>query len=496
MRHLSKNPLTLVAFCVLCCAFSFSCNRNGENIDKNVVISTESVFAGNGLPVQLSFTGYSGKVSISGIDVFSCDLENDVKTRVDNYIVSTSDKTASRKSVPFDFTIPSSGRYDLFIEELEPGTYMVSVSIKIEGNVLVKSIVGVIKMTDSGGEQPVPVEPIIDTVSDFTLPGIDNANNILRMTVGDQIEIKPVVIPSSLNGIEFSASSFDSNIVKIASVGVSVVINAISEGESIIQIWPKDYDEPVKNISVIVSGKSSDDDEEKEISDFTVPKNDPDFGRVLIVSDETLEFEPVIEPKSVTGVVFDVISSNENVATASFVNGKVCISAKAPGYCFINITPSNATGPSKSIPILVYRNVTVTIDFMEDENQSEEQIKQKTFMSYLRFSSDSPYEFDQPIYWTVSGTYVVSKTGKDTVRKTTKKDIKFTGNKKAYYKIDQELLNPAFMVFQTYDFNLRISISLARNSGPNPELWRISYDEKWKQQSDAMIWQYLTWDLQ
>lgn len=239
-------------------------------------------------------------------------------------------------------------------------------------------------------------------------------------------------------------------------------------------------------------GKDPDPDQpsDKKISDFTIPSVDPTYKYVCIEAGGQMRFTPVVTPTDVTGVEFQAVSSNEEIAEVTIEDGVIVVKGKYPGYCNISITPANATGPTKTFPLLIYKDVRVEVDFYE-LNATEEEIKTKTFPVYLRFSSDCDLVFPTPIQYAITMKAVVSATGQDTKSITDKTDVKFYGKNRTYYNITERVLIPASNLLKTSNYTLRLTLSVGRSSSLDTKLWRITYVDTFVNQ-EARIKEYIT----
>lgn len=234
-------------------------------------------------------------------------------------------------------------------------------------------------------------------------------------------------------------------------------------------------------------------DEAPAVQDFTMPTVDSLKGRLAIADGETLSFTPEVTPADARKV-FTVKSSDDEVADVKITSGgEIRITALRPGYANISVTADN--GPTKVLPLTVYKEVTVTTDFYELE-ATETQLKTKTFPSYIRFSSDSEDAFDIPIAMSVSMKAVVVVSGKDSRTVTDSRTVYFHGNRTAYYDIASNILIPAWMIYRTTDFHLSLTLSIQRSSSLDPDLWKITYRDTYKNQEGTRIGEYLTDILQ
>lgn len=485
---MSRKLLLSGVLVAIMAMFMVGCNKTNTKVG-DVVVTTESVFEGAGLPVRFAFSDFSdqlGRFEVRSVSVGLFVLEDDDVTPYNSYTIK--DVSGVDLKLPGWVGIPRSGKLDLFFVGLEAGTYKIDFSMKVEERLFERSVVAVIKSKGGPDVPPVPE----DGIDDFTLPELSSESGKCEMYVGERIEFVPTITPSDID-VSFWVSSSNSNIAEIMSSDGKLIINAIAEGECVMTVAPDNVTGPTKTFGVLVKAKP---EEKKVITDFSIPSMDPEYQKLCVESDKDYVFKPSVTPSDVEGVIFSAESSDESVAeTECLEDGSIIIKGKAPGYCSISVFPSNAEGPTKSIPVLVFRNVVVTVDFYE-LNATDEEITNKTFPCYLRFSSDSPYAFNEPIVWTVTYKYVVARTGQDSKSAVGKEDVSFKGKSKAYFDVRTKVLIRAFEEYRNPDYVLRVSLSLAKNFGLDPAIWRVTFNEVWKEQDGVRIKQYLSWDLQ
>lgn len=451
-------------------------------------VDCPSVFVGEDLVAHFAFVGFSGEMSINCF-VFAYDANSG---KVGDRIAGATFRGPDGKGLvmPCSFPVPASGKYDLYVGELPAGTYHLVFSSKNGNLSFVRTCIAVVK---SNGViiDPEPGETK-RKVDDFTVPaGIDGGDFVMH--VGEELVFEPEVSPAGLGDVVYLAESESPKILIAAGGTNAFSLTALSAGEAVVTVSVFNMDGPEKRFNVTVVSDGDDID----VDDFSVPSADALSGHVEMESGDDVVFVPEISVGSgdVQDVVFDVSSSDPDVAEGGYENGAFVFHPKKPGYCSLTISVANGNGPTKTIPVMVYCNVVIKVDFLELDTP-EEQIQQKTFSCYLRFTSDSAYEFEHPVVFTVSAKAFVLATGFDSKTCTDKSEIKFFGNKTAYYNIYDKILLPASNLLPVDDYTLRVSISLQKQDSFDANLWRVTYNYVYLTQTDTMIYPYLTSDLQ
>ena len=470
---------------VLALGLLSSCHTS-KDINPELKVESPASTEGDDAVLHLAFAGLSGEASVNCFIFEYNAISGKVGEKVEDLSFYGSD--GQEISFPFSFEIPSSEKYDIYVRGLDAGTFYINVSLKAGKNAFICTAVTVVK---SSGMIDPPEQPGDDekTVEDFTVPTGPDGENDLSMTVGETLVFSPVVTPTGIGDVVFDAVSLTPDYLAAESGTNKFTLTAIAPGKAEVTVKPTNVNGPEKRFHVTVKAKTI------SITDFSLPEIDKLSGFLETESGDDFEFTPVVEPAGVTGVEFAVVSSDPEVADVAFENGKIIIKPRKPGYCSVSVSPANAEGPTKAIPVMVYKNVTIKVDFYELET-TEEQIQQKTFPCYVRFSSDSEYAFDYPVTFTVSTKAVVSASEYDSKTCTDKREVKFYGNKNAYYDITKYLLIPASNLLPVDNFTLRISLSLEKNDSFDPKLWRVTYNNVYLTQTDVRIKQFLTENLQ
>lgn len=474
MRRFLSYFLIAAALFVVC----ISC-RNKDS-QPNFIVECSSDFEGEDIIAHLTFEDYVGDLSINCFVSYYDAMSGRVGERVED--LSFCGPDGGEITFPYSFPSPKSGKYDLYIGGLSAGTYHLSISAKMDKFAFIRTAVVVVKST---GEEIEPTPgPITYEVDDFTIPVVEGMES-LTMRVGEEMTFVPTILPIGIGEVIFEASSSEPDVVLADGGSNSFTLSAISVGTAIVEVWVENIDGPTKSFLVNVISEST------TVEDFTVPDVDKLTGYIEMESGHDFSFTPTVKPAGIGEVEFSIISSNPDVAYGECVNGVIVIHPKKPGLCSITIGVANSSGPTKTIPILVFKNVVVTVDFYELET-SEEQIQQKTFPCYLRFSSDSDYPFDNPIAYTISSSATVLATGYDAKFCSDKSEVKFYGNKKQYYNITDKILLPASNLLPVVDYSLKVSLSLEKYDAFDSRIWRVTYNDIYRTQTGVRIKQYLT----
>ena len=89
---------------------------------------------------------------------------------------------------------------------------------------------------------------------------------------------------------------------------------------------------------------------------------------------------------------------------------------------------------------------------------------------------------------------VVNSPGRDTQSVTSKQNVNFYGNQVAQYDVTTNVLIPCYSIYRTTNFTLSLTLALQRSDSLDPDLWKLSYDNKFLGQN-VRVNQYLT-DIQ
>ena len=376
-------------------------------------------------------------------------------------------------------------RRDFSVIGLVAGTYRVEVGLMSDGKEAKGSCVTVVKKAgsdDGGNEEDAPVR-----VTDFTLPAADAQTGLLHIEKGKSYTFVPAVTPADASDKSFTARSSDVSKVTVAVSDGAVTVNGVEEGDAVVYVTAEGGKGISKQLKVRVTGNK--DPEPDKVHDFTLPELDPTYKRLCVEGGKSVSFTPAITP-STGGKNFTVQSSDESVVKGVCNDGVITFTGVAPGKASVVISADGGTGITKTIPVLVFKNVKVTVAFEELE-ASEAQLKTKTFPCKLKFSSDSDAAFSSPMVLTVTVRSVVNSTGHDSQTITDKTDVSFKGNRTAYYDLTSKVLIPSYNIWRTPDYSYTLTLSVVRDNPLDPEVWRLTFDEQYKTQN-ARIKQYIT----
>ena len=371
-------------------------------------------------------------------------------------------------------------RLQLALEDLKAGTYRCSVTLEKYGIAKTVACICVIqeKGGSGGGGGGGGVDPQEDVhVADFTIPVEDGGT--MSMYVGDVIRHKVIFSPVNATDTNLEVSVSNSGAVLVSYEDSYLVISALSAGECGVSVTAESGKGIRKTFNVKVAKRSV------PVQDFTVPTAG-ESGAVELKHGSDLRFTPVITPSDATAPAFVVTSSNESVVTAWYVDGEFVIRPVAPGRASVTFS---ADGVTKSVSVLVYKEVTVTVEFVE-VTPSELQIKTKTEPCSIMFSSDSDIAFPEPITWSVTVKSVITLTGHDTKTYTSKKTVSFYGNREAEYDIAAEVLVPSYNIWKSNAYSYTLSLALILNNPLDKDLWHVTIDNKYLTQ-DAAIKRYI-----
>ena len=485
-----KRLLNLVFLANIALAFLFvtACHDDGGVADFSFSVIAESVTEGDTVPVSLSFTkgpedGYTLSYRIE-----SWDSSTNTGAPVTATLLS-GDAPAGGMSLSFS----DSRHRDFRIKGLPRGSYMLTITLARNGKEVGESCSFVV----FAGVQP--PEPQEKKVTDFTLPGagdgfkVETEGGFLYIVLdlkdyggGRAASYRCTVYPADADDKTLSASS-DTPAVATATVydGVFLKLTPCGVGKAVVTVRSNDGGAS-KALGVKVVDTTTPPVPPK-VTDFTIPAVDSESGKVNVECGKTISFTPVLTPSDgVPG--FSAASSDPSVVTATVDGGTIRIKGVCPGYA--SITLSAADGPSKTFPVMVWKNVVVTVDWLELD-ATDSQIRTKTFPCKIRFSSDCDVAFPEPIVWNVTMKAVVNVAGHDAQSHTDSRDVRFYGNAPAYYDVMQNVLIPAWQIYRTDDFGLSLTLSMQRSSSLDPAVWRITYVDTYKVQQ-ARIKAYLT----
>lgn len=382
-----------------------------------------------------------------------------------------------------DITLPG-GRKDLSVVGLPAGTYRIEVGLIADSKEVKASCVTVVKRTGDGGEDEGGDDKPV-RVSDFSFPSV--SGGAVEVEKGKTLSIVPSVSPDNASDKTFVARSDNAGIAKASSSDGVVFIEGVSVGNTVVYVTAEGGKGVSKTLGVRVTEPSV--PQVDKVTDFTLPSLDATYGRVCVEGGKTMSFTPSVTP-STGGKDFKVLSSDEGVVKASCSNGTITLTGIAPGKASVVITADGGNGITKTLPVLVFKNVKVTIAFEELE-ASEVQLKTKTFPCKLKFSSDSNVAFPTPIVWSVTARSVVNSTGRDSQVITDKTDVSFKGNRVAYYDMMQKIEIPSYNIWRTTDYSYSITLTVVMDNPLDGDIWRLTFDEQYKTQ-DARIKRYIT----
>lgn len=449
-----------------------SCTRTEEPF--SFTLRSNSIKQGERLSVSLQLTSgpHDGYQVLSSIEKYQISTSTGEKT---SYVLMGSDGVADGPSVNF----ADGGRKDYFVDGLPAGTYRVVVALTRDGFTKSSSVVAVVY-------EPTVVGPVHEdvNVSEFSLGGLLLEDGVLKLSTGDTKRYPLSWSPLDANKLGFSVESGNPSVVEASLDGFEVVFKAVGEGSADVTVRSEGGAE------VIVPVEVSDQPVVVPVSSIEVTGLELDEKKRLVMEDNTSRsYELKLSPEGAVPDGLVVSSTNETIASGRIDNGRLIVDALYPGNATITVASAEG-GVSTSFVVRVYKNVKVTVEWVE-LSATEAQINTKTFPCYLRFSSDSDKSFPSPITWAVTMKGVVNTPGKDTQSVTSKQNVNFYGNKIAQYDVTTNVLIPCYSIYRTSNFTLSLTLSLQRTDSLDSDLWRITYDNKFMTQ-DARITQYLT----
>ena len=239
------------------------------------------------------------------------------------------------------------------------------------------------------------------------------------------------------------------------------------------------------------NGNGQNDPPKTEVTDFSLPGVDPDYGSYCMRMGQPLVILPEFTPADATPE-WNAACSNPDVASVDTSGGKITVTPLRPGRTTLVVSCGDVV---KNLPLLIYQEVTIKTYFVED-TPSDYQLATKTVPCDLRFEPDVYIRFDSAISFTVSMKAVVTRSNHDVQEVSDKSTIKLSGERYASYNIDNNILLPAWSAAgRTTDFNLSLSLDVQRSNPLDPAVWRITFDDAYKTQN-AWISQYITSGLQ
>lgn len=409
-------------------------------------------------------------------------------------VYSGGEVIASGQSISF----PNAGHRDFSVIGVGGGTFRITVTLKKCDKTVSKSNLFVVK---DDSDDPIPSGDEV-LISSFTVPGEglekDEAGNIIlyRKTynVANPFRFESIIKPSDATDPQLICSSSDVSVLgAYVERGNTFVLTPKKEGVAQVTVKAASG-EATTQFGVRVKVDDSPSGEEVEVSEFTIPDLDSQYGRLCLGVGQTCIYQPTITPANATDKSFRLISGDNDVVSASFENGSFVLVGKYPGRTSVTIIADGGNGIVKTLPVMVYADVTVEAAFEELE-ATEAQTKTKTFPCKLKFTSDSPVAFPSSIIYTVSMKSIVNKDGKDSQTVSDKTDVHFFGNRSAAYNITEKILIPSYLIWRTSDYSYSLTLEVVRNNPLDPELWRITFNDVYKTQ-DAAIKKYIVNNLQ
>ena len=493
MKRIAILTMAIAAFALI------SCHRNDGGGEDGFEFSVSAEASDDTAPVVVSVDiekgGYDGYVFRGSVYEFVSDgMAYPAKAEFysDDELVMYGQ----------ELSFPNSGHRDFRINGLPAKTYRITIELSKDGKSVSHSCLAVVQKStgggggDGGGDDDTLIEW-------FTVPEPKNGYNFheavnIVLSLYDYYENNPfvfmsVVYPSTASSYQLVANSSN-----------AAVLSAYVEGDRAITLVPKTTGLVVVTVnaskgpakgefSVKVTPKSWQ-PETVPVSDFTLPGLDANYQRFCMQASESFSFTPSIVPENASDKTFSVRSADESVVKVESVDGKITITGVYPGKTSVTITSDGGNGITKTLPVLIYKNVNVKIEF-EETTPTDAQIKTKTFPCKLKFSSDSDVAFLSPIIWTISMKSIINSPGKDSQTVSDKTDVQFYGNRIAYYNIMEKILLPSYLVYRTTDYSYSLTLELVREASLDKDLWRLSYDEAFKTQ-EARIKEYITQILQ
>lgn len=465
----------LILFAFVATILFGSCTRTQEPF--SFTLRSDSIKQGESLKVSLQLTSgpHDGYQVLSNVEEYELTSSTGKKTP---YTLMCSGGAADGPNVNFE----DAGRKDYHVDGLPAGTYRVVVALTRDGVTKTSSVVAVVY-------EPTIVGPSKDVdVSAFEVSGLQlGEGGVLKLSRGETKRYPLEWTPENANKLAFEVNSSDNAVVEASLDGFDVVLKAVGAGVATVSVRSESGVEVsvpvvVVDVPVVVPVGSI------EIVGLTLDSN----KRLVLEDNSSVDYVLNVKPEGASADGLVVTSSDASVASGRVENGKLFVDALYPGNATITVS-SPDSGVSTSFVVRVFKNVKVTIEWVE-LNATEAQINTKTFPCYLRFSSDSDKRFPTPVTWSVTMKGVVNSPGRDTQSVTSKQNVNFYGNQVAQYDVTTNVLIPCYSIYRTTNFTLSLTLALQRSDSLDPDLWKLSYDNKFLGQ-DVRVNQYLT-DIQ
>jgi len=375
------------------------------------------------------------------------------------------------------------GHKDLYIDGLENGTYKVSISLDNGNGPITRScLFAIIPYKNDGGSIYIAQDIWFTDgfcAEDGLVIDLFSSENPVRHPF--------VVLPKEVTDKSVDVQVDDEAVVKADVTDGSLSVRALKVGTTTVRL--QSGDGAVKRAIRVNVKDSTPETGKVAVTEFTLPALDMDYGRYCLQVGELTSYSPVITPANADDKAFEVKSSDENVVEAWYENGAIRLQGKTPGRTSVVVTAESGKGMTKTLPVLVYQNTTVRIEFQEN-TPTEAQLKTKVFPCNIRFSSDSAVEFPSPFRFSITMKAVVNLSGHDTQSIIDRRDVLFYGNRNAYYNVTSNILEPSYLIWRDSNYTLAISMQVIYQNPLNPDLWRITLDEAYKTQ-DSRIGQYI-----
>ena len=443
-----------------------------------------------------STTVRQGEVTTVTVEILSGDHSGGLTMHSKVYRVTMnpfSEKLSDKKllcgSTPVDdmesIAFSDHGRRDFNLDGMESGTYRVEVVLIGNGNVATAFTTVVVLKPDGSSPDDNPDD---DPPGPAAVPVPEN----VRLTDATETTLK-----FAWNGP--SGAAFDwvlrkglSEIEKGRTEGFSAVAEGLdsdTEYQFTVRTVTKDGDS-FWSEGLAARTKKKMDPAGDHVESFTLPDADQTYGKVCVGKGGKLSFTPAVTPGS-ANPEFSVSTNNGDVVKVETDGRSFVVTGLKPGYATVSVSPRN--GQTRTFPVLVYADVTVTVEFLELD-ASDVQIATKTFPCYLRFTTEPEIEFDSPILWNISMKSVINVDGKDTKSVSDKTDIRQSGDRPSTYDITANVLIPSYNVYRTPSWSLSLTLTLQRTLSLDPDIWRITWNDRYLTQ-EARIKQYIT-DIQ
>lgn len=489
----------LFLFAFIVALVSVGCKRAAED-DFSFSLSTRSVTEGERLPVGISLrsgsaSSYSMSASVNAYDLSTGAISGAGFQLVDengNVAGTSIDFSSAREEDLYvDGRLAGTCRkLNFFVDGLSSGTYLVKVSLTRGDKMHERSSVVVVLEKSGGGGGGKPERPADVAVESFYFEGMEMSGGALNLELDRTYRFPVRWTPSDATLIDFSARSTNPDVVDVTISGYVLTISPKKAGVAELVISVDRGPEVV--VPVLVKERVVD------IESFDISGIELTDGRLLMDDNDAMEYPVSWKPADANPVDISASSSDEDIVEAVMLPDDVdglCVLtlfAKYPGDAIVTVSTDN--GISQRIPVRVHKDVVVEV-FWYEPNATDIQIRTKTFPCYLMFKSDSDKAFPTPVTWTVTMKGVVGVTGQDTQSVTSKKDVKFYGNKSSQYDVTSNVLIPCYSIYRTDSFSLKLTLTLQRNAFFDPNYWSVNFKETYKDQ-DARIQEYITYAQQ